>query len=516
MTKHRRTTIALFTFITVFLIASLSLQSVFAAAPSLRLPSTSVTGTYGNWLAGASSTLDVTLSNVGTGFDVSDGTYPGWCIQDFVTGLLNGDSVMLYSSYDPNMPNDVKPLPWNEINYVINHQQGTSDDVQIAIWYLVGDPQPSSLGPVTTAAQAMIDAANANPTYEPSFGDLIAVIVYSDGMGTAPNSKQETIIEVPVPAAASVSDFIWNDANGNGIQDNGELGIPDVPVSLYTGAGTLVGSTTSDANGIYIFNNLFTGDYYLIFGRPATFNFTPANQGSNPAVDSDPDPITGQTSTFTLSPGENNDTLDAGLAQMDFGDLPAAYANTLLANDGPRHVIGNLILGQGISPDSDGQESPTASGDTFDDGVVLDPASVWQPSNTVNLTVTVTGGSGYLAGWFDWNNNHTFDAGEMSVGQAVSVGENTISLVVPGDYVTGQNLFARFRLYESEPTTPSSTGMVVNGEDEDYMFSFQPTAIQLSSFSAKPVASSAGVIFLALLGFLSLTGTAWIVRKRHV
>ena len=45
----------------------------------------------------------------------------------------------------------------------------------------------------------MINAAYAHPTYEPSPGEIVAVIVYSDGMGTDPNTKQETIIEVPVP-----------------------------------------------------------------------------------------------------------------------------------------------------------------------------------------------------------------------------------------------------------------------------------------------------------------------------
>ena len=157
-------------------------------------------------------------SNVGTGYDVSDGVYPGWCIQDFVVGLLNNDPVMLYSTYDPNMPADVQSLPWNEINYVLNHKQGGISDVQIAIWFLVGDPVPSSLGPVTPAAQAMIDAANANPTYEPGTGDIVAVIVYSDGMGTDPNTKQETIIEVKLnPTAVSLASFTGktSDVNSN-------------------------------------------------------------------------------------------------------------------------------------------------------------------------------------------------------------------------------------------------------------------------------------------------------------
>jgi hypothetical protein len=316
----------------------------------------------------------------------------------------------------------------------------------------------------------------------------------------------------------SVGDFVWNDLNGNGIQDAGEPGLSGVTVSLYNTTPSLVGTTTTDSNGNYLFSGLCESGvvYYLVFDKPATYNFTLQKQGNDITIDSDPDPITGQTDTFTLNPGDNNDTLDAGLAQMDFGDLPSGYSNTLLANDGARHVMGGLILGEGISADSDGNVSPTASGDTFDDGVVLDPSSSWQPGNTVNLTVTVTGGDGYLAGWFDWNNDGALDAGEMTISQAVSAGSHSISLIVPNDYTTGQNLFSRFRLYPPQPGTIIPTGMVANGEDEDYLWTFKPTAIQLSSFSAKAAASSSALpLSLAMIGFTTLVAAAWFIRKQQ-
>ena len=78
MTKHLKTTNVLFTLFTVILIAGLSLQTVFAATPVLNLPTNPVNVTYSNWLAGTNSTMDLTISNVGSGFDVSDGVFPGW------------------------------------------------------------------------------------------------------------------------------------------------------------------------------------------------------------------------------------------------------------------------------------------------------------------------------------------------------------------------------------------------------------------------------------------------------
>ena len=334
----------------------------------------------------------------------------------------------------------------------------------------------------------------------------------SDSAGDAPNSPD---------CSASVGDFVWNDLNGNGIQDSGEPGLGGVTVSLHKTTTALVATTTTDANGYYIFSGLCVPDvtYYLVFQKPDFYNIAPQYQGSDNTVDSDADPITGQTGTFVLSNGEFNDTLDCGMAQMDFGDLPTGYTNTLLVQNGARHIMGGLYLGANISADSDGKVGPTASLDDYDDGVVRDPASIWQPDNTVNLQVTVTGGDGYLAGWFDWNNDGALDAGELTVDQAVTEGPNTVSLIVPSDFTPitsgSYELFTRFRLYPNDPGTPSPTGIVANGEDEDYLWPFKPTAIQLSSFSAKAASSSAMPLSLAMVGFATLAGAAWVIRKRH-
>ena len=47
---------------------------------------------------------------------------------------------------------------------------------------------------------------------------------------------------------------VWLDTNGNGIEDPGEPGIANVTIDLYQGT-TLVGTTTTDANGDYLFNS---------------------------------------------------------------------------------------------------------------------------------------------------------------------------------------------------------------------------------------------------------------------
>jgi hypothetical protein len=115
---------------------------------------------------------------------------------------------------------------------------------------------------------------------------------------------------------ASIGDYVWEDTNGNGIQDEAGTGIPGVTVELSgtDGLGNSVSdSTTTDATGVYSFTDLVPGVYQLTFNTPAGYTFTGQDAGGNDALDSDADTSTGQTTVTTLSAGENDDSWDAGL-----------------------------------------------------------------------------------------------------------------------------------------------------------------------------------------------------------
>ena len=121
---------------------------------------------------------------------------------------------------------------------------------------------------------------------------------------------------------ASMGDFVWNDTNANGIQDAGEPGIPGVTVELMDCKGNVLAKTITDANGLYLFSGLKPGDYNVYFVVPAGYVFSPMDQGSDDAKDSDANPATGQTLCTTLVPGENDLTWDAGLYQpASLGDF---------------------------------------------------------------------------------------------------------------------------------------------------------------------------------------------------
>jgi hypothetical protein len=95
---------------------------------------------------------------------------------------------------------------------------------------------------------------------------------------------------------SSLGNFVWNDLDGDGIQDAGEPGIPGITVTLTgtDGNGNPVNlTTTTDGNGGYIFTDLVPGTYTLTFSSPgAGWSVTPQDQGGDDTVDSDINPAT--------------------------------------------------------------------------------------------------------------------------------------------------------------------------------------------------------------------------------
>jgi len=136
---------------------------------------------------------------------------------------------------------------------------------------------------------------------------------------------------------ASLGDVVFLDSNGNGRQDGGaEVGIPGVGVSLFfdrnadgdfadPGEDVPLAATTTGAGGLYTFANLGAGNYQVAFGTTAagvTYARTVQDSAvATDATDSDADPLTGRTGTYTLANGDSNITVDAGLyVPVSLGD----------------------------------------------------------------------------------------------------------------------------------------------------------------------------------------------------
>ncbi|MGH2735858.1 MAG: SdrD B-like domain-containing protein [Actinomycetota bacterium] len=119
--------------------------------------------------------------------------------------------------------------------------------------------------------------------------------------------------------SAAIGDRVWEDVDGDGIQDPGEPGLPNVPVSLIGDDDQVVATTATDDGGLYGFTGLAAGDYRVHFDAPGGFGFTAPDQGGDGTLDSDALPATGNTGVFTLQAGVADSSLDAGLVRPTTG-----------------------------------------------------------------------------------------------------------------------------------------------------------------------------------------------------
>ncbi|EZZ50065.1 serine-aspartate repeat-containing protein C, partial [Staphylococcus aureus UB 08-116] len=75
----------------------------------------------------------------------------------------------------------------------------------------------------------------------------------------------------------SLGDYVWYDSNKDGKQDSTEKGIKGVKVTLQNEKGEVIGTTETDENGKYRFDNLDSGKYKVIFEKPAGLTQTGTN-----------------------------------------------------------------------------------------------------------------------------------------------------------------------------------------------------------------------------------------------
>lgn len=138
-----------------------------------------------------------------------------------------------------------------------------------------------------------------------------STILSPDPSGSGWAVQSEDPIRGVTGCSGKIGDFVWNDLNHNGIQDAGEPGIPHARLTLLDAANRELHSTTTGANGDYLFSPLCAGTYKIVVDEatlPAGVLPTPSNVGTDTAVDSN-----GSPATVTLA---TNDTADVSI---DFG-----------------------------------------------------------------------------------------------------------------------------------------------------------------------------------------------------
>lgn len=133
------------------------------------------------------------------------------------------------------------------------------------------------------------------------------------------------------PCDGKIGNFVWEDLNGNHLQDASEPGIPGVQLILKDADGNVLLVVATDANGMYEFRNLCAGDYTVEVDPgsvPPTLGPVLCDIGSDDAIDSDCQPA---PSTL-VGDFDFDDTLDFGYALC--GDCSGKVSALTLRYDG--------------------------------------------------------------------------------------------------------------------------------------------------------------------------------------
>lgn len=304
-------------------------------------------------------------------------------------------------------------------------------------------------------------------------------------------------------------DGIWQSTEeGPGLAAEIEPGMANLLVRLYrvtdTGEEINVETKFTDSQGVYVFNNLDVGTYYVLFDLPQGFIASAPDQFADENFDSDID-AGGRTDNFEINEGDDLSGVNAGmyfegcagnpgtmtvqtLSICSSGEsvsssasgavVPDGYAQIYVLHDGSGATLGNVFaineengsftaeeaggfgtyyISSVVGPDNDGDGLPDlddpctqiASGTVVSilDGLILGhSANINKVANTYDLSVNVTGGSSST-----YNLTITV-TGEDEDGNVVEYYSNTVTFTEGGDPIV-------------IPDLPLNTTYVITADD---------------------------------------------------
>ncbi|CAM2064350.1 Ig-like domain-containing protein [Sulfidibacter corallicola] len=263
-------------------------------------------------LATGTYSVRVDTSSVGTGFILTGGVNPlpvnlaagedfndadfGYQLQnasvgDFIWNDLNGDGVQ--DAGEPGLAGVRVYLDLNE-NGVIDggEPEATADGS--------GNYDITNLAPGTYALRIVPSSIPPGFVLTGGTEPLPVTITTSEDFNDADLGFQQQ--------DASIGDFVWNDLNGDGVQDGGEPGLSGVTVFIDANEnGVLDGgetSTATDGDGLYDFTDLAAGTYRIQVDESTVTTGFGLSGGTNPAI-------------VNLAAGQDYDDADFGFQQQD-------------------------------------------------------------------------------------------------------------------------------------------------------------------------------------------------------
>ncbi len=362
---------------------------------------------------------------------------------------------------------------WSENTVTVDHSP------QLHAWVVPNTFDP----PATMSSPPPVIIAEANPESQINDGDndLLPDTTFE------PHLDQDRYDDPDNDGATNLEE-LWNGGNPSVADNDIDVdGLEDTWERRYFGRLTFGPGDDPDNDGLT--------------------NLEEATRGIHPgrtAVDRDQDGLPDvweQRYFTTLDQGGDDDANHDGMSNtdeyelgivpdvgLDYGDAPGSFLATLLADDGPRHLLGaELFLGSGVDADDDGfgngvEDLPFTSSDDDTEGATPDdedgvanfaPLASSDTSYSVTVSlVNATGSDANLVGWIDFDSSGSFDADEAATAVVLNDSvEATLTwnnLGSSGPDIVAGATFARLRLTTDPITEAGTVGIRSDGEVEDY------------------------------------------------
>ncbi len=240
---------------------------------------------------------------------------------------LNGDGIQ--DAGEPGIAGVTVTL-WddltNQVAVCVTDENGYYffPNLQSANWQVGFTTTPAGLSFTTKDNTGGADGDGANTwtgggdsDVNPSGGFAGKTDIFALGAGQLNLTVDAGLRRIPI---ATVGNRVWDDVDGDGLQDAGEPGIAGVVATLYNSLNQPIGSAVTDGNGNWLITKVPVGTgYYVIFSNKPIGNFTIQDNGgagTGGVTDSDTDSdvnSAGQTGTFDVAANTVNVKIDAGI-----------------------------------------------------------------------------------------------------------------------------------------------------------------------------------------------------------
>ena len=240
----------------------------------------------------------VTVAEGDERLDVDFGYQPAASIGDYVWLDANGDGVQ--DGSESGIAGVTVELRDDQGTVIATATTGANGE------YLFGDLVAGTY--TVTVDPSSLPAGVSIPTY-----DLDGTATPNEASVTVAVGDERLDVDFGYQATASIGDRVWNDTNGDGVQDGDENGIAGVTVELRDDQGTVIATATTGSDGEYLFDNLVPGTYTVTVDDSTL----PAD-ANDPTFDFD-GTATPHTASVTVASGESQLDVDFGYDSADGG-----------------------------------------------------------------------------------------------------------------------------------------------------------------------------------------------------